>query len=107
MEAKNKGSGEKHADWNLVLGKLGGSSPGSEENLQLADKFAGVSFPASREEVLRSLPPGAEFHVRSVAVDLREAVAESRTGTFRFLNDLIDCVKDALRRAEMWERHPA
>lgn len=93
------------SDWTAVLGRLGGSSPGSEENQQLAERFAGLRFPASREEALRSLPAAAEFRARSVSVDLREAIADSRTQTFRNLYDLIDAVKDEIRRAE--KRHPA
>jgi hypothetical protein len=94
------------SDWTAVLGKLGGSSPGSEENLQLSEKFHGVHFPSSREEILQKLPMDAVFKVRMVAIDLREAVTASRLGQFRSMNDLIDCVKDAIREAEKRELHP-
>jgi hypothetical protein len=90
----------RSSDWTAVLGRLGGSSPGSEENLQLAEKFAMVNFPATRDEVLNRLPPVCEFKVRTVSVDLREAVAESRAQRFTTLYDLIDAVKDEIRRAE-------
>lgn len=93
------------SDWTAVLGRLGGASPGSEENQQLADRFAGLRFPASREDALRFLPAAAEFRVRSVSVDLREAISDSSAQTFRNLYDLIDAVKDEIRRAE--KRHPA
>lgn len=93
------------SDWTAVLGRLGGSSPGSEENLQVAEKFAAVRFPASREEVLRSLAPDAGFRARSVSVDLREAIADSRTREFRSMHDLIDAVKDEIRRAEHRQTH--
>ena len=96
-----------NSDWTAVLGKLGGSSPGSEENLQLAEKFRFVKFPSTRDDVLQKLPSGAEFKVRAVAVDLREAVNECHTPIFRTLNDLIDCVKDTIRRAEKLEPHHA
>lgn len=102
MEAKHKST-----EWTAVLRKLGGGSPGSEENLQVADLFAKVRFPATREEVLERLAPGAEFRAGKVAVDLREAVSESKTGTYRTLYDVIDCVKDAMLRAERLETHPA
>jgi hypothetical protein len=95
------------SDWTAVLGRLGGSSPGSEENLQLAEKFAAVRFPATREEVLRCLPPAAEFRVRTVSVDLHEAIAESRARSFGNMYDLIDAVKDGIRRAEKRQPHPA
>jgi hypothetical protein len=95
------------SDWTAVLGRLGGSSPGSEENLQLAEKFAAVRFPATREEVLRCLPAVAEFRVRTVSVDLREAIAESRAQSFRNMYDLIDAVKDEIRRAEKRQPNPA
>lgn len=97
----------EHAGWTAVLGKLGGSSPGSEENLRLGEIFRRVKFPADRGQVLEKLDPGAEFLVRpGVALDMREAVELSRVSEFRNLNDLIDCVKDALRRADALERHP-
>lgn len=87
-------------DWSAVLGKLGGSSPGSEENLALADRFGEVKFPANRDDVLKRLGPMSDFHFKGdIVVDLRHAVANSRSETFRNMNDLIDCVKDELRRA--------
>jgi hypothetical protein len=95
------------SDWSAVLGRLGGSSPGSEENLQLAEKFAAVRFPATRDDVLRSLPPDAGFRVRSAAVDLREAIQESRAQVFQNTYDLIDAVKDEFRRAEQRETKAA
>lgn len=95
------------SDWTAVLGRLGGSSPGSEENQQLFEKFSSVRFPASREDVLRSLPPAAEFRARTVSVDLREAITDSRAQSFRNLYDLIDAVKDEIRRAEKRQPHPA
>lgn len=108
MESKNNGNRAGHSsDWTAVLGKLGGSSPGSEYNLQLAEKFANVNFPAGKDEVLRALPPDAEFRVSVAAVDLREAVMESKAREFRGLYDLIDCVKDELRRAERRESQAA
>lgn len=102
-----KGSmGREHSDWTAALGKLGGSSPGSEENLKLAELFRKVKFPANREEVLAKLSPVAEFRIKpGMAVDVREAVGRSRISEFRHLNDLVDCVKDALRRAESLERN--
>jgi hypothetical protein len=100
--------GAHHAsDWTAVLGHLGGSSPGSEENQQLFEKFASVHFPVSRDDVLRSLPASAEFRARGIAVDLREAIADSRTQVFRSLSDLIDAVKDEIRRSEKRLQHPA
>lgn len=105
-EAGNRPARSNHSsDWTAVLGRLGGSSPGSEENLRLAEKFASVRFPATREDVLHCLPAASEFHVRSVSVDLREAITESSSPSFRNLYDLIDAVKDGIRRAE--KRHPA
>lgn len=105
-EEDNRPARSNHSsDWTAVLGRLGGSSPGSEENLQLAEKFASVRFPATREDVLHGLPAASEFHVRSVSVDLREAIAESSSPSFRNMYDLIDAVKDGIRRAE--KRHPA
>jgi hypothetical protein len=92
----------EHRDWSAVLRKLGGSSPGSQENLALADRFHSVQFPAHREDVLKRLEPAAaEFRFApDIAVDLRHAVSSSRNEVFRTMNDLIDCVKDELRRAE-------
>lgn len=99
---------KEHAEWSRVLSRLGGSSPGSAENLQLAEKFAKVQFPAGPDDVLRKLDPGAEFRIKEgIAIDLSQAVIESHLILFRNMNDLIDCVKDALRRAESLERHPA
>lgn len=95
-----------NSDWTAVLGKLGGSSPGSQENLLLSEKFHGVKFPSSREDILLKLPPDAGFNVRTVWIDLREAVAGSRLGQFRSMNEIIDCVKDAIREAEHREHHP-
>lgn len=106
-EAIRRRAAQAHKpDWTAVLGKLGGSSPGSEENLQLSEKFQGVHFPSSREEIIRKLPVDAVFKARMVAIDLREAVAASRLGQFRGMNDLIDCVKDAIREAEKRELRP-
>jgi hypothetical protein len=108
VEGGNRPRRANHpSDWTAVLGRLGGASPGSEENLQLAEKFAAVRFPASREDVLRSLPPACEFRARTVSVDLREAIAESRTPSFRNLYDLIDAVKDEIRRAEKRQPNPS
>jgi hypothetical protein len=67
-----------------------------------------VQFPTHRDEVLKRLDPVAEFRFRmgpsssspDITVDLRHAVASSRSDSFRNMNDLIDCVKDELRRAE-------
>lgn len=99
--------GREHSDWTAVLGRLGGSSPGSEENLKLGDIFRRVIFPADRGQVLDKLDPGAEFSVKpGMALDVREAVELSRVPVFRNLNDLIDCIKDALRRADALERNP-
>ncbi|MDB5048172.1 MAG: hypothetical protein JWO30_1243 [Fibrobacteres bacterium] len=97
----------RHSDWTAVLAKLGGSSPGSAENLQLAEKFNMVTFPSTREEVLQRLPPGSEFRIKGGVIDLREAVSECRIPVFRTTFDLIDCVKDAIRRAESIERNTA
>ena len=106
VEGANPSPRTNHnSDWTAVLGRLGGSSPGSEENLQLAELFAPVRFPATREDVLHCLPAAAEFRVRTVSVDLREAITESSSLSFRNLYDLIDAVKDGIRRAE--KRHPA
>jgi hypothetical protein len=104
---RRKAVTRQHADWAAVLGKLGGSSPGSQENLQLAEMFNMVKLPSTREEVLQKLPPGSEFRIKGVAVDLREAVSGSKAAMFRTTFDLIDCVKDAIRRSEKLERHPA
>ena len=90
------------SDWTAVLGKLGGSSPGSQENLLLSEKFQGVKFPSSREDILQRLSPDSIFKVRMVSLDLREAVAASRLSQFRSMNEIIDCVKDAIRGAERW-----
>jgi hypothetical protein len=99
-------SGSAHgSDWTAVLRKLGGSSPGSEENLLLSEKFSGVKFPSSHEEILQKLPADAVFKAGMVSIDLREAVAASRLSRFRSMNDLIDCVKDAIREAEHRELH--
>jgi hypothetical protein len=94
------------SDWTAVLLKLGGGSPGSEENLMLSEKFSGVKFPSSPEEILHKLPPEPFFKKGPVSIDLREAVAASRLDRFRSMNDLIDCVKDAIREAEHREFHP-
>jgi len=99
--------GQRPSDWTAVLGHLGGSSPGSEENQQLFEKFASVRFPASRDDVLRGLPPSAEFRSRSIAVDLHEAISESRAQAFGNMYDLIDAVKDHIRRSEKRQPHPA
>lgn len=96
-----------NSDWTAVLRKLGGSSPGSEENLLLSEKFGGVKFPSSPEEILQNLPPDPFFKKGPVSLDLREAVAASRLDRFRSMNDLIDCVKDAIREAEHKEIHPS
>jgi hypothetical protein len=101
-------STKEHEEWSRVLRRLGGSSPGSAENLQLTEKFGVVQFPATHDAVLRKLAPGTEFRIKEgIAIDLRQAVMESHTEVFRNMNDLIDCVKDALRRAEFLERHHA
>jgi hypothetical protein len=107
-DAPKRSPASRHnSDWTAVLGKLGGGSPGSEENLQLAEKFKFVKFPSTQDEILQKLPPGAEFKVRTVTVDLREALTECHTRNFRTMYDVIDCVKDSIRRAEKLERHPA
>ncbi len=98
MDAKNRSS-----EWKAVLAKLGGGSPGSDENVQLAGLLSAVAFPATRDEALAGLAPGSEFRVRSVSVDLREAVSESPYTAFASMYAIIDCVKDALRRAERLE----
>jgi hypothetical protein len=85
-----------------VLRRLGGSSPGSFENIQLLEKFGKVMFPAYKSEVLHCLSPGAELRTRGeLSISLRDAVVHSRSQVFRNLNDLVDCVKDELRRVEM------
>jgi hypothetical protein len=99
---RSRGTG-RPSDWSAVLGRLGGSSPGSEENLRLAEQFAAVRFPATREEALRSLPPDAEFRFKSAVVDLREAIQDSHIQAFKNAYDLIDAVKDEFRRAEKRE----
>jgi hypothetical protein len=91
------------SDWTAMLGRLGGSSPGSEENLRLAERFAAVRFPATREDVLRSLPPEAEFRVKSASVDLRAAIHESKAQLFQNTYELIEAVKDEFRRSEKRE----
>lgn len=94
-------SAPEHKIWAAVLRRLGGGSPGSEENLQLSELFSRVQFPADREGVISRLAPGAEFRLREgIIVDLHHAVERSRTKTFRNLGDLVDCVKDELRRQE-------
>lgn len=91
----------EHKLWASVLRRLGGSSPGSEENLQLSDRFSRVQFPADRNGVINRIEPGAEFRIREgISVDLKEAVEHSRLKVFRNLGDLVDCVKDELRRQE-------
>lgn len=91
----------EHKLWASVLRRLGGSSPGSEENLQLSDRFSRVQFPADRNGVINRIEPGAEFRIREgISVDLKEAVEHSRLKLFRNLGDLVDCVKDELRRQE-------
>jgi hypothetical protein len=95
------------SDWSAVLGRLGGSSPGSEENLKLAEIFAGVRFPAAREDVLRCLPAVAEFRVRSASVDVREAIQESSARVFQNTYELIEAVKDEFRRSEKREARAA
>jgi hypothetical protein len=90
-----------HKVWAGILKRLGGSSPGSEENLQLAGLFARVQFPTDPGGVLARLEPGAEFRLREgIVVDLHQAVEHSRAKTFRNIGDLVDCVKDELRRME-------
>jgi hypothetical protein len=90
-----------HKIWAAILKRLGGSSPGSEENLQLAGLFSRVQFPSDREGVFAKLAPGAEFRLREgIVVDLHQAVEHSRARSFRNIGDLVDCVKDELRRME-------
>ncbi len=94
-------SSPEHKIWAAVLRRLGGSSPGSEENLQLSDLFSRVQFPADRDGVISRLEPGAEFRLKEgIVVDLRHALEHSRTRIFRNLGELVDCVKDELRRQE-------
>ncbi|MDB5106906.1 MAG: hypothetical protein JWP91_4595 [Fibrobacteres bacterium] len=97
----------QNSDWAAVLGKLGGGSPGSEENLQVAEKFKAVVFPATQEDVLAKLAPGTAFRVKTVSIDLHEAVTHCRAQSFRNIYDVIDCVKEEIRRAEKREYHPA
>lgn len=90
-----------HKVWAGILKRLGGSSPGSEENLQLAELFSKVQFPADREGVVTRLVEGAEFRLKEgIVVDLHQALEHSRTRVFRNIGDLVDCVKDELRRME-------
>lgn len=90
-----------HKIWSAILRRLGGSSPGSEENLELARLFQRVQFPTDKEGVSSRLEPGAEFRLKEgIVVDLRQALDHSRAKTFRNLNDLVDVVKDELRRQE-------
>ena len=90
-----------HKVWAGILKRLGGSSPGSEENLQLAGLFARVQFPSDKEGVFSKLAPDAEFRLREgIVVDLHQAVEHSRARVFRNIGDLVDCVKDELRRME-------
>lgn len=90
-----------HKIWAAILRRLGGSSPGSEENLELARLFQRVQFPSDKDGVLSRMEPGAEFRLKEgIVVDLHQAVEHSRTKTFRNLNDLVDAVKDELRRQE-------
>ena len=99
---------KNHQDWVAALRRLGGGSPGSEENLCLAEMFRPVHFPISREEVLRRLAAKAEMRMREgITVDLRHAVEACSLHNFRNLNDLIDCVKGELRRMEFAEPHQA
>ncbi len=87
--------------WASILRRLGGSSPGSEENLQLAAIFSNVQYPADRPTVMQKLAPGAEFRLKEgIEVDLKKAVEQSRMKIFRNLGDLVDSVKDELRRME-------
>ena len=96
--------GRDHKDWTAVLGKLGGSSPGSEENLRLAEVFGKVQFPALPGDVLARLEGGKEFRIgKDIILDLRHAVANCRKDVFRNVNEVIDCVKDELRRMETVE----
>ncbi len=107
-EAILRRASQRHnSDWTAVLGKLGGASPGSEENLLLAEKFKTAKFPSTREEILEKLVSGAQFKVRAVSIGLRDAVSHSRTSVFRSMYDLIDCVKDEIRRVEKRQFHRA
>jgi len=107
-DMEKQGRSNPASDWTAVLGRLGGTSPGSEENQQLAETFAAVRFPASREDVLRCLPPTAEFKAaRTVSVDLREAITDSQAQAFRNLYDLIEAVKDEVRRSGIRQPHQA
>jgi hypothetical protein len=95
------GQSREHKVWASILRRLGGGSPGSEENLQLADLFSRVQFPSDREGVVARLAPDAEFRLKEgIVVELKQAVEKSRTKTFWTLGDLVDCVKDELRRQE-------
>jgi hypothetical protein len=107
MEREGRGVVEGRATtreqkvWASVLRRLGGGSPGSAENLQLMEKFSRVQFPATRETVIDKLEPGAEFRLKEgIVVDLKSAVERSRNKVFRNPNELVDCVKDELRRQE-------
>lgn len=104
---RRRAAARVNSGWASVSRRLGGSSPGSAENLQLTEKFNMIKFPSTREEVLQKLPPGSEFRIDDRVIDLREAVAECRLPVFRTTFDLIDCVKDAIRRAESLERDHA
>lgn len=87
--------------WAAILRRLGGSSPGSEENLQLAAIFSKVQFPADQQSVLQKLAPGAEFRLKEgIEVDIKGAIEHSQLKSFRNLGDLVDSVKDELRRME-------
>lgn len=87
--------------WATVLRRLGGGSPGSDENLQLAEIFSKVQFPADPESVLHKLKPGAELRLKEgIEVDLKDAIEHSRTKLYRNLGELVDAVKDELRRIE-------
>ncbi|HLP41674.1 MAG TPA: hypothetical protein VK465_09220, partial [Fibrobacteria bacterium] len=91
----------EHKLWAAALSRLGGSSPGSAENLQLAEKFAKVQFPSDQQGVISHLEPGAEFRIREgISVDLKDSVEKARVKVFRNLGDLVDAVKDELRRQE-------
>jgi hypothetical protein len=107
MEREGHGVAEGRATtreqqiWASVLRRLGGGSPGSAENLQLLEKFSRVQFPATRDAVIDKLEPGAEFRLKEgIVVDLKSAVERSRNKVFRNPNELVDCVKDELRRQE-------
>lgn len=99
--AEGRATTQEQKVWASVLRRLGGGSPGSAENLQLLEKFSRVQFPATRENVVGKLEPGAEFRLKEgIVVDLRSAVERSRSRIFRNPNELVDCVKDELRRQE-------